>query len=273
MILYQVHNSSQPYNLNIIVYDDFRYVPHLHRDFELVYVMEGEVSVSVDKTCETLREGDFALILQNRVHSYETEKHSRAWVCVFAEEHVRDFAALVKGKSCASCRLTPDGQDRDFLRSRLVEAHPYGIELSALLSYACALFYKSRSLFASESPGSEVFHGILRYINGHFREDITQRQMAKALGYEPHYLSRYLNGFFGKNFRSFVNEYRINYAKELLADPERTISQIAMESGFQSVRSFNRAFSAVENEEPRQARKRLAGRAPAQQEKEAQEPV
>ena len=83
--------------------------------------------------------------------------------------------------------------------------------------------------------------------------------MAKELGYEPHYLSRYFNQFFSKSFKRVLNEYRVSYAKELMASGERSLSRVALESGFQSIRNFNRVYRELEKEEPRRTQKRLAG--------------
>lgn len=259
MILYQSENSGVPYNLDVRVYDDFRYVPHLHLDFEMIYVLEGEVEVNVDGVCEKIGKGEMGLILQNRVHSYETPAHSRVWVCVFSSDHVKDFARVVRSKSCQSCRLVPDKDVRELVKARLVDETPQGLVLSSLLSLVCSLFYSSRSFFDSARGDDALFHSILGYISERFRENLTQRQMARDLGYEPHYLSRYFNSFFGRSFRTLLNEYRINYAKSLMSRPGISLSSVALESGFQSVRSFNRAWLESEGEEPRVTRKRLSG--------------
>lgn len=66
----------------------------------------------------------------------------------------------------------------------------------------------------------------------------------------PVYRLRYLlNQHLGhENFSGFVNPYRLRYAAELLADPQRTgekVFAIALESGFSSLAPFNKAFKAL----------------------------
>ena len=83
---------------------------------------------------------------------------------------------------------------------------------------------------------------IINYVDAHFREDITLTSTAAALGYEPHYLSRYFGRIARTNFRQLVNGRRVLHAQKLLSDRSIPITEAAMQSGFQSIRNFNRVF-------------------------------
>ncbi len=72
---------------------------------------------------------------------------------------------------------------------------------------------------------------------------------------EPEYkISRLIRGHFNSpNFNHFINRYRVEYAKELLKSKqaeEWSILVIALESGFSSLVSFNRAFKNLVGEKP-----------------------
>lgn len=72
--------------------------------------------------------------------------------------------------------------------------------------------------------------------------DITAR-----LATNRTYVSRIINNEFGLNFCGFVNRYRVDHAKKLLASPKHySIEEIADLSGFGSVNSLYRAFPASE---------------------------
>ena len=72
------------------------------------------------------------------------------------------------------------------------------------------------------------------------------------MGYEEHYLSRCFHNCFAMNFKQFVNEYRIQFARRLLEQqPPLPITEIAYMSGFGSVRNFNRVYRAIVGTEPR----------------------
>ena len=259
MILYQQHNSSVPYNYDVVTYDNFEYIPHLHGDPELVCVLEGEVIATVEERKETLKEGQFALILPHQVHSFETPQASRVKVIVFAEEYVREFRKMLGDRVGRTAVFTMEEEDRRFFLRKTEPALPHRMEICAALSLACAAFLKQKTgegLLREEDRREDLLHQMLSFISHHYTENITLASMADALGYEPHYLSRCFHRFFNKNFKQFVNEYRLNHARQLLADKDQQMSiiDIAYASGFQSVRNFNRVYREAEGTEPRYTR-------------------
>lgn len=74
-------------------------------------------------------------------------------------------------------------------------------------------------------------------------DDFDMKDMAMALYSNKLYLSKTINTLSGRNFRQFVNYYRIEYAKSLMAkDPRLHFNEVSEMSGFHSVVSFNMAF-------------------------------
>ncbi len=76
------------------------------------------------------------------------------------------------------------------------------------------------------------------------QEKLTLRNLAVALGLPEYKVRRVINTELGyRNFNEFINEYRINEAaSRLLAEPETPISNIALDVGYRTLSSFNRAF-------------------------------
>ncbi len=78
--------------------------------------------------------------------------------------------------------------------------------------------------------------------------------MAESCGYDAHYLSRIFSSNVGINFKRVVNSYRLDYARTLLQETGLSITEVALASGFGSVRSFNRAFAEEYNAVPKNGR-------------------
>lgn len=73
--------------------------------------------------------------------------------------------------------------------------------------------------------------------------DLTLSDLAAAINLNPHHLSQIINSEFGKSFACFINEYRVEAARHLLAvSDNKTVIEIALESGFASKSSFNALF-------------------------------
>ena len=89
--------------------------------------------------------------------------------------------------------------------------------------------------------------------------DLNLKDLSEALKISPRRLSFLINTYFGKNFMSFVNEYRIKKAMFRLANPEdegETILEIMYEVGFNSKSSFNTLFKKQTGFTPSEYKKR-----------------
>ena len=89
--------------------------------------------------------------------------------------------------------------------------------------------------------------------------DITLGRLAKELSMTPHLLSQIINEQFSCNFNDFINSYRIEEAKLMLADKGKnnfTIASIAYDCGFNTLSAFNTAFKKFTGLTPSQFRAR-----------------
>ena len=68
---------------------------------------------------------------------------------------------------------------------------------------------------------------------------------AQPLGYNRSYLSRQFHQVLNINLRSFINYQRVQYIFHQMRAGETNISKLALSSGFQNLRSFNRAFKSL----------------------------
>ncbi len=87
-------------------------------------------------------------------------------------------------------------------------------------------------------------------------ESITLKNTADELGLSVHQLSEIINKKLGKNFNSYINDYRINEAKEMLInEPDRSIISIGTAVGFNAVSSFTTVFTRIVGCSPREYRR------------------
>ncbi|MBQ8345164.1 MAG: helix-turn-helix transcriptional regulator [Clostridia bacterium] len=83
---------------------------------------------------------------------------------------------------------------------------------------------------------------MLMYMEKNFVSDITLRDVAKSLGYNYEYISREFNKILGISFKTMLNQYRCERARYLIETTDQSLTEVAEQSGFQSIRSFNRVF-------------------------------
>ena len=104
----------------------------------------------------------------------------------------------------------------------------------------------------------ERLDDILKEERIYLDEELTLLKLSKLLMLTPHQLSKILSSKKEMNFRTLINSYRIQESMHLMSIfPEKTILQIALESGFNSKSSFNSVFMKFSGMTPSDYRKTL----------------
>jgi AraC-like DNA-binding protein len=83
--------------------------------------------------------------------------------------------------------------------------------------------------------------------------------VAERLHVSASHLSRLFHHSAGLPFNEYLTRLRTEQAKKLLLTTSRNVTEIAYDSGFQSISQFNRAFKAVHGVSPRSLRARVPG--------------
>ncbi|MBE7087297.1 MAG: helix-turn-helix domain-containing protein [Clostridiales bacterium] len=251
---YQQKNSVGKYFFEIIRYKDFYFEQHLHRHYELIYVREGATDVKIGNDWEKVSEGECAFIPSNTLHSYKTDETSIVDVCVFSADFIPVFFNEIRQKRPNKCKFTCSKHVLDYAKNELFNVNKKH-DVFALKSVLYALageILKCIKFTKSLEKTDVLFDKLLEYVSVNFKEDISLDTASKELGYEKHYLSRCFHQVIPMNFSKYINTLRVDFASELLQNTDMSITEIALESGFQSIRNFNRVFCEVTGKTPRE---------------------
>jgi AraC-like DNA-binding protein len=94
-----------------------------------------------------------------------------------------------------------------------------------------------------ENAGSELLSKLLLYVHENFNKNITLNSIAAAFGYHPAYISAYFKSRLDMCISRYINIIRLKNAVLLMKQNEYSITQIAYDCGFNSARTFYRAFN------------------------------
>ena len=103
--------------------------------------------------------------------------------------------------------------------------------------------------------GVTVAYNVMNYLNHHFAEDISVNSIAAALFLNRDYISHVFKDETGYSVMAYVISLRINRAKLLLAETDRSITDIAMECGYTDFTYFSKQFKKHTNLSPSKFRK------------------
>lgn len=98
---------------------------------------------------------------------------------------------------------------------------------------------------------NEIKKAIEKYLDEHYKEDISLDIMSEYIGFSSKYLSSLYKQLFGENFKTTLDQKRIEKAKEIMrVNPHIKIKDLAEEIGYNSANTFIRVFKKYEGVSP-----------------------
>ena len=245
--------------------------PRTHQMSEIQCVLKGSYYITVDGVTRLAKAGDIAVIAPFRIHSAKAaEPDSKLWICALANDFVSDFISNERVAYGTESVFTPSYALFEYVKENMVDT----LETVASAENNNPLFYKVKavaySIFEAYTSAIPQHHtevktyalaSIMLYLNEHFRERVTRKSVAAAVGYSPHYVSHCIESLPDMSLRKLVNSLRIEYAKKLLVSTDRSVIDIALDSGFLNERSFYRVFAEIDGSSPNSYRKTVKGAA------------
>lgn len=250
-------------NISIIHKKSVHCPPHIHEAIECVYVTSGTLELGVGQELFHMEKGDFAIVFPNMIHHYQvfSEEVSKAYYLIPSQTLYGYFLEQMQ----KYCPINPVIKEKDLhpeipdaIRSIYKEKDGNKIILQA---YVQIILARSFPCFELVDKGSfdieDIVYQTISYIAANFKDEITLDTMAKDMGISKYKLSRVFSATFHKNFNQYVNEQRLRYVVSMLENTNQPITDICLDAGFQSQRTFNRVFCKVYNMTPRDYRKKF----------------
>lgn len=251
-MFYQYNHLGSPDYLKIERKQNLTFPLHLHQCFELIILLSGQMEVQVGEREILLQEGDGTLVFPNQIHSLRSTE-SEHILCIFSSTLVAAYAQKVANKLPVAGKFRPDEYLVTALKNLSADAST--MEKKGLLYFMCAQFHKSARYEDRQTGKESLLFRIFSFVEEYYDKDCTLYHLARQLGYDHCYLSRVFKETVGVSFNSYVNQYRLSRACYLMENTDDTIIHCAYESGYSSIRNFNRNFKASFGMTPAQYRR------------------
>ena len=238
-MFYQLHHIVSPEYLKKEYGENFSYPPHMHQCFELAIVLDGEMTFNINNESYNLTVGEAVFIFPNQLHSLSSVK-SRHMLFIFSPKIVQSFTVKYSG----SIPLSPKFRPSEHLITALdgLSENESIISVKGLLYSAAAAFESTTRFQSSYSDKEDLLMRIFEFVDKNYRTECSLMEAARKLGYDNAYISRYFKRLTGMSYNNYVNVCRLNHASYLLKNSDFSILECAVESGYKSLRSFNRNF-------------------------------
>lgn len=100
----------------------------------------------------------------------------------------------------------------------------------------------------------QKFNNLLDYIDAHYMEDLCLENIASSIGFSKYHFSRLFKQYTNFTFCDYLNYRRLKIAEELLLNLDFSITEVALQSGFDCISTFNRLFKQQHNCTPSEYR-------------------
>lgn len=239
---------------------------HLHYEVEIIALFRGSTSLLVGGQDYKMHEGDFLIVFPNTIHSYTTSSPVDVGKFIFSLEAIPELKDAFENKFTESPIIPREKAEKANLHTLSKEILNCYNESSAIVKKAYLLLLTGKllelcRLQSRDKLDHDIINSIFNYCQNNYLSKITQKDVATALHVSESYLSHIFSKKIEINFCSYINILRINKACESLSDSNKSITQIAQECGFSSLRTFNRAFLKHREITPSEYKKSLAEKA------------
>ena len=209
-----------------------------------------------------MNKGDFAIVFPNVIHHYQafgTGKNKAIYLFVEPSLLPAYHAELQKYSPVYPIiekkQLHTDVVNALKSLVHMEERNPMLVQ--AYIQMILAHVFSDMSMIDKNSIGSDdLIYNAVEYVAKNFRDEIKLDKMAYDLGVSKYVLSRMFAKTFHCNFNKYVNGIRLNYASAALENSQESITNICLDCGFESQRTFNRVFKERYKMTPREYRNR-----------------
>lgn len=250
---------------------------HWHPELEIIYIEKGSLTCYIGSEKIRLSEGEGLFVNSGVLHRYETESAGKVPNIVFhprlfgemQSKIYQKYIAPVLNASWRWQALSPSVAWQKEVLDLLLQIFSIqrDKEFREIQTIRCLfslweILYKNVNV--KEQKETEKYKKsqeyklqiMLRFLQNHFQEQITLADIGRSISVSENTVLNIFRETLYISPISYLNEYRLTRAAELLTGTEKTISEIAEECGFSSVGYFGRKFKEQFVVSPREYRKK-----------------
>ena len=242
--------------------------PHLHRELELVFMTQGHSIGYADTVRCEINSGDIFLTFPNQIHSYESPDDESYILLIFSPDLLPEFTetltmAIPKSPLLQNAGTSPEVrrllsalmESKHLLNTNADDAYLRNLNRGSLLSLFSLLLPKME-LEQIALNDSGALRAIVSFCTCNFSENLSLSLLEDKLHLNKYYISHLFSKKLGLRFNDYINSLRISEACRYLLNSGESITEISEHVGFNTQRTFNRAFIKAMGMTPGEYRKK-----------------
>lgn len=270
---FEIIEHSYIQYLNVFLVNMNYRSPHSHREFELILVLEGEVTITSKQESYTLSSGCSVILNPNQPHEIKSSLDNSLILCVqISPKFCYDYFPSIKNLVFDSFNIkqylsTEDYKQIQSLTIKLgylyyEKRNGYEFSCMSLINQLFGIFLDvlPYHIISDEEKRAnqikiERLNRVLNYIDENYMYKLKLSHIAERENLSVSYLSHFIKDNLNQSFQEYVNNHRFNQAKKLLLTKNMKLIDICIECGFSDYRYLYKAFSENYNCTPNEYRK------------------
>lgn len=221
-------------------YRNLKNISHWHFDHEIAVCESGEALISLDQETYTLRKGQCIYLRGQSVHSILSAPGTTLYVSLFSDDLIR----RITDNYCLAHPVFTDNfrvlETLERIRAAGFKKERFYDEISnALIQQLIAGIFSVLEIqesAVSTSEATERYKKLLYDIDEH-AEDYSFSRAVEYMNMSEAYFSRFFKKISGMTFSMYLNHIRVNKAIDLIRNTEMSMTEIAMNCGFETIRN------------------------------------
>ena len=266
-------NDDIPFKMFVFEGKDGNYMreKHWHRSIEIFALFEGELEFYVNELRYSLNPGEFMLVNSNEIHSINSPKKNFTVVLQIPLNIFQKYYTDEKFIYFSHSRRLQDEEMMGLIRTMydIYEKKKFGYELKVqsqffMLLYLMVTKYRETNVDADMIKSNKKLNKlstITAYMKDNYNKDLSLESLAKAFGYSPTYLSRMFQKYAKMNYKTYLDNLRLEHAYKDLMNTQMSIGTIASQNGFPNSKAFTKVFQKKYNKLPSEFRKEMIKKA------------
>lgn len=249
-----IPNDDIPFKMFLFEGKDGNYVreKHWHRSVEIFALFEGELEFCLNDVCCLLKPGEFMLVNSNEIHSIIAQKKNRTVVLQIPLDTFEKYYTDERFIYFSHSSRLQDEEVMKLIREmyQMYLSKECGYELKVQGQFYILLYLLVTKYRKTEVNPDLVKHTkklnrlstITEYMKENYMKDLSLGGVAQMFGYSPTYLSRMFQKYAKTNYKTYLDNIRLEYAYKELRNSENTIGDIAINNGFPNSKAFAKVF-------------------------------
>ena len=236
---------------------NMNYSVHYHSEIEIIYVVNGKISVTINSVDNTLQQGDICIIMPGEIHSLASNISSHIYIMKFFSSGEFNFMRIQNILSPTNANYAIFKKIIDNIATEDTERsigyknaiNMYSNELILQILRTLKPQKMSDEIKRTEIKHLNFLNEVNEYLEENYTEKISLSDISSYFGYSKFYFSHLFKEITLQSFIDFLIAFRMEKAVTMLMNGQN-ITKIALECGFGSSRNFNRHFKNLYNTTP-----------------------